>query len=76
MVFPCDVFSRTLQATGVFCLAFHPALSFTGECLPASFPRWNCIMTTHGPPPMAGHSSCVIEDKMIVFGGSLGSRQM
>ncbi|NXH83240.1 FBX42 protein, partial [Edolisoma coerulescens] len=37
---------------------------------------WNCIMTTHGPPPMAGHSSCVIEDKMIVFGGSLGSRQM
>ncbi|XP_066190544.1 F-box only protein 42 isoform X3 [Sylvia atricapilla] len=37
---------------------------------------WNCIMTTHGPPPMAGHSSCVIKDKMIVFGGSLGSRQM
>ncbi|XP_015152512.2 F-box only protein 42 isoform X2 [Gallus gallus] len=37
---------------------------------------WNCIVTTHGPPPMAGHSSCVIEDKMIVFGGSLGSRQM
>lgn len=25
---------------------------------------------------MAGHSSCVIDDKMIVFGGSLGSRQM
>lgn len=25
---------------------------------------------------MAGHSSCVIGDKMIVFGGSLGSRQM
>nr|XP_008521471.1 PREDICTED: F-box only protein 42 [Equus przewalskii] len=38
--------------------------------------RWNCIVTTHGPPPMAGHSSCVIDDKMIVFGGSLGSRQM
>ncbi|XP_066462423.1 F-box only protein 42 isoform X1 [Eleutherodactylus coqui] len=37
---------------------------------------WNCIVTTHGPPPMAGHSSCVIRDKMIVFGGSLGSRQM
>nr|XP_010304312.1 PREDICTED: F-box only protein 42 [Balearica regulorum gibbericeps] len=37
---------------------------------------WNCIVTTHGPPPMAGHSSCVVEDKMIVFGGSLGSRQM
>ncbi|CAN2387985.1 F-box only protein 42 [Pristimantis euphronides] len=37
---------------------------------------WNCIVTTHGPPPMAGHSSCVIGDKMIVFGGSLGSRQM
>ncbi|XP_033084125.1 F-box only protein 42 isoform X2 [Trachypithecus francoisi] len=37
---------------------------------------WNCIVTTHGPPPMAGHSSCVIDDKMIVFGGSLGSRQM
>ncbi|XP_014344012.1 F-box only protein 42 isoform X2 [Latimeria chalumnae] len=37
---------------------------------------WNCIVTTHGPPPMAGHSSSVIGDKMIVFGGSLGSRQM
>ncbi|XP_053136743.1 F-box only protein 42 [Hemicordylus capensis] len=37
---------------------------------------WNCVVTTHGPPPMAGHSSCVIQDKMIVFGGSLGSRQM
>ncbi|XP_072282789.1 F-box only protein 42 [Pyxicephalus adspersus] len=37
---------------------------------------WNCIVTTHGPPPMAGHSSCVVGDKMIVFGGSLGSRQM
>lgn len=37
---------------------------------------WNCIVTTHGPPPMAGHSSCVIGDRMIVFGGSLGSRQM
>ncbi|XP_060056854.1 F-box only protein 42 isoform X2 [Erinaceus europaeus] len=37
---------------------------------------WNCIVTTHGPPPMAGHSSCVVDDKMIVFGGSLGSRQM
>ncbi|XP_028663772.1 F-box only protein 42 [Erpetoichthys calabaricus] len=37
---------------------------------------WNCIVTTHGPPPMAGHSSSVIGDKMVVFGGSLGSRQM
>lgn len=37
---------------------------------------WNCVVTTHGPPPMAGHSCCVIRDKMIVFGGSLGSRQM
>ncbi|KAM3824397.1 F-box only protein 42 isoform 1-T2 [Vipera latastei] len=37
---------------------------------------WNCVVTTHGPPPMAGHSSCVIQDRMIVFGGSLGSRQM
>ncbi|XP_054857323.1 F-box only protein 42 [Eublepharis macularius] len=37
---------------------------------------WNCVVTTHGPPPMAGHSSCVIQNKMIVFGGSLGSRQM
>ncbi|XP_042334297.1 F-box only protein 42 [Sceloporus undulatus] len=37
---------------------------------------WNCVVTTHGPPPMAGHSSCVIRDKMVVFGGSLGSRQM
>ncbi|MBN3288852.1 FBX42 protein, partial [Polyodon spathula] len=37
---------------------------------------WNCIVTTQGPPPMAGHSSSVIGDRMIVFGGSLGSRQM
>ncbi|XP_020637696.3 F-box only protein 42 [Pogona vitticeps] len=37
---------------------------------------WNCVVTTHGPPPMAGHSSCVVQDKMVVFGGSLGSRQM
>ncbi|XP_066546887.1 F-box only protein 42 [Amia ocellicauda] len=37
---------------------------------------WNCIVTTHGPPPMAGHSSSVIGGRMVVFGGSLGSRQM
>ncbi|KAJ8371008.1 hypothetical protein SKAU_G00110360 [Synaphobranchus kaupii] len=37
---------------------------------------WNCVVTTHGPPPMAGHSSSVIGSKMIVFGGSLGARQM
>ncbi|XP_029105307.1 F-box only protein 42-like isoform X1 [Scleropages formosus] len=37
---------------------------------------WNCIVTTHGPPPMAGHSSSVIGSNMIVFGGSLGARQM
>ncbi|XP_062821711.1 LOW QUALITY PROTEIN: F-box only protein 42 [Anolis carolinensis] len=37
---------------------------------------WNCVVTTHGPPPMAGHSACVVRDKMVVFGGSLGSRQM
>ncbi|KAJ7306609.1 hypothetical protein JRQ81_010004 [Phrynocephalus forsythii] len=37
---------------------------------------WNCVVTTHGPPPMAGHSSCVVQDRMVVFGGSLGSRQM
>uniref|UniRef100_A0A8B9TPR6 F-box protein 42 n=1 Tax=Anas platyrhynchos TaxID=8839 RepID=A0A8B9TPR6_ANAPL len=54
---------------------------FGGWTRPSPYPlhqpeRWNCIVTTHGPPPMAGHSSCVIEDKMIVFGGSLGSRQM
>lgn len=76
MVFLHYMFLRTLQATGIFRLAFHPTFFFTGACVPASLPRWNCIMTTHGPPPMAGHSSCVIEDKMIVFGGSLGSRQM
>lgn len=75
-MFPRDMFLRTLQATGIFCLTFHPTSSFIVECVPASLPRWNCIMTTHGPPPMAGHSSCVIKDKMIVFGGSLGSRQM
>lgn len=38
--------------------------------------RWNCIVTTHGPPPMAGHSSSVINNMMVVFGGSLGARQM
>ncbi|KAJ8360730.1 hypothetical protein SKAU_G00172550 [Synaphobranchus kaupii] len=37
---------------------------------------WNCIVTTHGPPPMAGHSSSVIGGTMVVFGGSLGARQM
>lgn len=37
---------------------------------------WNCIVTTHGPPPMAGHSSSVIRSTMVVFGGSLGARQM
>uniref|UniRef100_A0A672JGR5 F-box protein 42 n=1 Tax=Salarias fasciatus TaxID=181472 RepID=A0A672JGR5_SALFA len=35
---------------------------------------WNCIVTTHGPPPMAGHSSSVIGSVMVVFGGSLGAR--
>lgn len=37
---------------------------------------WNCIVTTHGPPPMAGHSASVIGTTMVVFGGSLGARQM
>ncbi|XP_026105102.1 F-box only protein 42-like isoform X2 [Carassius auratus] len=37
---------------------------------------WNCIVTTHGPPPMAGHSSSVMGSTMVVFGGSLGARQM
>ncbi|XP_077458993.1 F-box only protein 42 [Stigmatopora argus] len=37
---------------------------------------WNCIVTTQGPPPMAGHSSSVIGNGMVVFGGSLGARQM
>ncbi|KAM9799195.1 F-box only protein 42 isoform 1-T1 [Syngnathus typhle] len=37
---------------------------------------WNCIVTTQGPPPMAGHSSSVIGNVMVVFGGSLGARQM
>ncbi|XP_061641552.1 F-box only protein 42 isoform X2 [Phyllopteryx taeniolatus] len=37
---------------------------------------WNCIVTTQGPPPMAGHSSSVIGNIMVVFGGSLGARQM
>ena len=54
------------QQVGLMSASFLPLLSA----------RWNCIVTTHGPPPMAGHSSCVIGDKMIVFGGSLGSRQM
>nr|XP_029538606.1 F-box only protein 42-like isoform X1 [Oncorhynchus nerka] len=37
---------------------------------------WNCIVTTQGPLPMAGHSSSVIGSVMVVFGGSLGARQM
>ncbi|XP_016381841.1 F-box only protein 42-like [Sinocyclocheilus rhinocerous] len=37
---------------------------------------WNCIVTTQGPPPMAGHSSSVMGSTMVVFGGSLGARQM
>uniref|UniRef100_A0A672PZS8 F-box protein 42 n=1 Tax=Sinocyclocheilus grahami TaxID=75366 RepID=A0A672PZS8_SINGR len=37
---------------------------------------WNCIVTTQGPPPMAGHSSSVMGSGMVVFGGSLGARQM
>uniref|UniRef100_A0A674BVB1 F-box protein 42 n=1 Tax=Salmo trutta TaxID=8032 RepID=A0A674BVB1_SALTR len=37
---------------------------------------WNCIVTTQGPLPMAGHSSSVIGSAMVVFGGSLGARQM
>ncbi|XP_052445882.1 F-box only protein 42 isoform X1 [Carassius gibelio] len=37
---------------------------------------WNCIVTTRGPPPMAGHSSSVMGSTMVVFGGSLGARQM
>uniref|UniRef100_A0A8C8I641 F-box domain-containing protein n=1 Tax=Oncorhynchus tshawytscha TaxID=74940 RepID=A0A8C8I641_ONCTS len=37
---------------------------------------WNCIVTTQGPLPMAGHSSSVIGSDMVVFGGSLGARQM
>lgn len=49
--------------------SYQPLLFFVSS-------RWNCVVTTHGPPPMAGHSCCVIRDKMIVFGGSLGSRQM
>ena len=46
---------------------------FPSSCCPG---RWNCIVTTHGPPPMAGHSSSVIGSTMVVFGGSLGARQM
>uniref|UniRef100_A0A672PMK9 F-box protein 42 n=1 Tax=Sinocyclocheilus grahami TaxID=75366 RepID=A0A672PMK9_SINGR len=37
---------------------------------------WNCIVTTQGPPPMAGHSSSVMGSGMVVFGGSLGARQI
>lgn len=50
---------------------FSSLLYFCSLCL-----RWNCIVTTHGPPPMAGHSSSVIGNSMVVFGGSLGARQM
>ncbi|NWU72696.1 FBX42 protein, partial [Pterocles burchelli] len=71
------LFPRTsLAPWDFYFLPFIPCFRPADESLPPSFRRWNCIVTTHGPPPMAGHSSCVIEDKMIVFGGSLGSRQM
>lgn len=45
-------------------------------CSLLALSRWNCIVTTHGPPPMAGHSASVIGNTMVVFGGSLGARQM
>lgn len=49
---------------------------FLSDLVSVFSPRWNCIVTTHGPPPMAGHSSSVIGNTMVVFGGSLGARQM
>lgn len=51
-------------------------VTFGRHFLPFCVLRWNCIVTTHGPPPMAGHSSSVIGNTMVVFGGSLGARQM
>lgn len=65
------------------CFSFHPRTLFFFKFLTVMFywhrfffQRWNCIVTTHGPPPMAGHSSSVIGNTMVVFGGSLGARQM
>ena len=34
--------------------------------------RWECIVTTSSPPPMAGQGASVIGDSMIVYGGCVG----
>ncbi|XP_064643305.1 F-box only protein 42-like [Lineus longissimus] len=34
--------------------------------------RWSHVPTHRPPPPTAGHSASIIEDQMIVFGGSHG----
>uniref|UniRef100_A0A1B0C0K1 F-box domain-containing protein n=1 Tax=Glossina palpalis gambiensis TaxID=67801 RepID=A0A1B0C0K1_9MUSC len=31
--------------------------------------RWTVAITTHGPPPMAGHSASIHGDIMVIFGG-------
>ncbi|CAK1602884.1 unnamed protein product [Parnassius mnemosyne] len=35
--------------------------------------KWILINTSNPPPPMAGHSACIKEDEMIVFGGLIMS---
>ncbi|XP_041973103.1 F-box only protein 42 [Aricia agestis] len=31
--------------------------------------KWILINATNSPPPMAGHSACIKDDEMVVFGG-------
>lgn len=31
--------------------------------------KWILIEATNSPPPMAGHSACIKDDEMVVFGG-------
>ncbi|XP_066296582.1 F-box only protein 42-like [Branchiostoma lanceolatum] len=33
--------------------------------------RWNYVVTSPSPPPVAGHGASVIADRMVVIGGSL-----
>lgn len=35
--------------------------------------KWILINATNPPPPMAGHSACIKDDEMIVFGGLIMS---
>lgn len=38
--------------------------------------RWTLVNTLNTPPPIAGHSACVRDNEMIVFGGLVGEEQI